>query len=165
MTDSGGVPTVGRDLELEVWRTVGRHFGFEEAVGPIARLLGGKLAVATLMVRLLVPEHGHVDTVAAASCRGEDPATRPRTSCPPEIMSRLLAWCRGEDFLLARPGEHSLVDALAPQGWRGTTFACPLPFAGDRPGVLLLLAEDAGAAEDLERAGARSLVGPLRAAL
>ncbi len=156
---------MGERLELDVWRTVGRHFGFEEAVGPIARLLGERLGVDTLMVRRLVPEHARTDTVAAASCRGDDRVERSRTSCPAEIMSRLLAWCRGDGCLLARTGEDPLVDALTPPGWRGTALACPLPLAGERVGVLLLLSERTGGAWELEGAGVPSLVAPLGAAL
>ena len=153
------------EVELEVWRTVGRHFGFEEVVGPIARLLGHRLPIDLVMVRRLVPEHGRIDTVAAADCHSDAPVECPRTPCPAETMSRLVAWCGDGDVRVSEPGEDPVVDALAPAGPRGSTVACPLTIAGHSPGAVLLVARRARGLDSSHLAVATRLVEPLTAAL
>jgi hydrogenase-4 transcriptional activator len=153
------------DVELEVWRTVGRHFGFEEVVGPIAQLLGRRLAIDVVVVRRLVPEHGRIDTVAAASCHSDEPVSCPRTPCPAETMSRLVSWCRDGDVRVAEPGEDPVVDILAPVGSRGSTLACPLTIAGHAPGAVLLISRRPHSLDSSHRFVATHLVEPLTAAL
>jgi len=153
------------ELELEVWRTVGRHFGFEEAVGPIARLLGLRLAVDQVIVRRLMPEYDRIDTIAAASCSADTTVERTRTPCPPESMNRLASWCRHGAVILAEPGEDPVVDALAPPGTRGSTLACPLMVAGEPLGAVLLISHRSHVFDDTHRQVAAGLSEPLAAAL
>jgi len=153
------------EFELEVWRAVGRHFGFEEAVGPIARLLARRLAIDLVMVRRLIPEHGRIDTVAAAGCDSDSPVDCPRTPCSADDMSRLASWCRDGEVRMAEPGQDPVVDALAPPGPRGSTLACPLTIAGEPVGVLLLVSYRPRSLDSTHRLVAARMVEPLAAAL
>ncbi len=160
-----GVLNSETQFELEVWRSVGSHFGFEDAIGPIAQTIGRQLSIDFVTVRRFVPEHLRIDTVAASTVHGDSPVDRPRTNCSSDNMSRVISWCRAGDVCLADPGEDAVVDVLAPPGQRGSTIACPLAIEGQPIGALLMVSRRPRSLDGSHRELATRLVGPVSAAL
>ena len=60
-----------RELLLAVWREVSRHLNIEGSTLSVAQLLQEKVPLQRLVVRILEPRNGHVQTVAV----GPDPVS------------------------------------------------------------------------------------------
>ena len=156
---------MGLELELEVWRTIGRHIALDESLVRIAAILGRHLPVEVLVVRHLEAEQGRLETVALASQRPLPGRLESRTALGGDGLQRLAAWCREGSIRLASPGEDPLVDLVVPEGLRGTMLAAPLVTADEPLGVLLVLARTGARLVGEHRALVRRLVEPCSAAL
>ncbi len=156
---------MGSELELEIWRAVGRHMALEASLAEIAPLLARSLPAEHLVVRHLDAHRGQLETVAVGTCRPAPEPLRGRTPCSPVQLRTLVDWLREGSVRLARPREDPVVDLAAPAGDWSAALACPLVAAGEPLGILLVLTRSAVGFDGSHRTVARRLVDPVSAAL
>ena len=132
------------NLELALWREVGRHLEIQEALQRMAPALAKHLGVERALIRRVDFRRGLLETVAAEGT-GEG-ATPPSTSTPlaPAEGDRLAAWFGAPSVLRGERGRGDpLLALLLPPGFPGEVLAGPLA-GDDGPAGVVILAPPPG---------------------
>src|SRR5262245_56969425 len=84
-------------LMLNVWRIASRHTEIAITTTDIAHLLAQWMPIGQMLVRRIEPERTCIETVGIGPASLAPRSLDDRSTCTPEHMQRLLAWCkRGE---------------------------------------------------------------------
>ncbi|MFH0944294.1 MAG: sigma 54-interacting transcriptional regulator [Planctomycetota bacterium] len=156
---------MGTDLELNIWRILGRDQKLGDTAVSLLEELATRIPVEVLVARRIDAEHLRLETLAFASQSLEPMPLAPRTECSPEVLSEILAWGRQDTVRVGQLGEDRLLDTLAPAGLRGSALAGPLRGANGPFGVLLLIARFREAWDGRHRDMMRRLLEPFAAAV
>ena len=157
-----------REVLLDVWREACRHIEIAESTDTIARLLGRRMPIGRILVRLIEPQRGCVETVAVGPAEPDEPPAEARTECDGPRLDALLAWCRkGEVVHFDRPdgAVPPALEAVVPRGAECDALAGPLPLDNDRFGLLVLLAAEGRRFDGKDAELARVLIEPFAVAL
>ncbi len=160
-----GLHYMDPNLELAVWRILGRDLELQESAVELLRVLAESVPVEILIVRRVEGEHQRIETVALASLDPTLPPLAARTDLPPGRLGEVLAWCRQGVVRAGAPARDALLALLAPAGLERSLLAAPLGEGNGPHGLLLLATQDPEPWTSEHLAITRRLLGPLAAAL
>ncbi len=126
------------DLELDVWREIGRELEIERAVERLVPALTKHLPASVLLLRRIDPDRSSLDTAAIALLHKGPSLTAARRELAPDALRAVIAWCAtGEVWCgsaTAAPALHLLDD----EEHEGTVIAGPIR-SGEGPGGIVVL--------------------------
>ncbi|MBI4880772.1 MAG: sigma 54-interacting transcriptional regulator [Planctomycetes bacterium] len=154
-----------QDLELAVWRILGRDLELKESAAELLQALARSLPAQVLIVRRIDGDHQRIETVAVASLDPDLPPLAARTELPQGRLAGVLAWCSQGAVRAGAPAQDALLALLAPAGLERSMLAAPLAEGNGPHGLLLLAAKDPRPWESEHLDITRRLLGPLAAAL
>jgi hydrogenase-4 transcriptional activator len=152
-------------LEIDLWREVCRHREIADSVDAIARLLGERMPIDRLCVRLIDPERCGVETIADAGPREKQHGAR--MNCTDSQMKKVLAWCRRGEATWGDSARFPPVvwNALVQRQSGGFALAVPLSVQGNRFGALVLTASADETFDSQHIEMAKMLLDPISLAL
>jgi transcriptional regulator with GAF, ATPase, and Fis domain len=156
---------MNQNLALDLWRTVGRHDGLQQALQAALAVVRPHLTVRRAAIRFLVAEHRQWETVAvigdgeAATWAGVDRLADAGEPALPDVLRREGFVCADASrFALEHPG-------VVPHAARGPLLLAAMADEPRLSGVLLLAGPGLQAPTPAAREGVLALVEPLGAAL
>lgn len=155
---------MGRDLELDVWRMVGRFIDLDEALPRIVGRLADRTAFRTVAVRRLDLSRQCLETVAATGVPSQVWAS-PRSDLTPMGEVALVAWARDTGLTRSAPNHPPPLDVCVPSSIPGTVLVGPLADGDGLAGILILSGADGESPRRRDQTLAASLLEPLTSAL
>ena len=155
---------MGRDLELDVWRTIGHYIDLDDALPRIVAQVGERTALRALVIRRLDLERRCLETVAVAG-PDTDVWAVPRSDLAPLGEGELLTWARGGKLVASAPDRPAPIGVCVPVGLPGAVLVGPLTDQGGLVGVVVMTTGAGDLPRRRDQVLAASLLEPLATAL
>lgn len=156
-----------QDVLLSVWQEACRHIDIRRSTASIAPLLVRHVPAKQVLVRRIDVGRSCLETVAVGLAERESSLVEARTTCSPDEIQSLLAWCRQLRVAHRQDGESfgPVLAGITLGHFDGDAMVGPLGDPEGHCGVLVFLAPKGRTFERRHAEIAQLLLDPFSAAL
>lgn len=154
------------DVLSSVWREACRHIEIEESVAAIGKSVAAHLPLRALAVFRIDSEAKAIEPLAVGAPPALTPLMMRGITVAARPWRRMGAWLRGGEVIgWGDAAGEGWLPAVLPPGIADDVLAGPLPSAGGRAGILVLVAESGKQFSPLHRQTMHGLLEPFTVAL
>ncbi len=155
-----------RGMLLNAWREACRHIRIEESTQRIAELLATESDIQQVVVRRVLEAEEVIETVAVGPADAIS-GRFDRNTCSKPQLDAVMEWCRHGSVMSIPCGEvvESVAEVIVPSGIDREVICVPLNQKEGDPGLLVLVAGEAGGFDSRHMRLAEALQEPFSAAM